>query len=184
MPTLVCYGDSLTAKEKDANGDRRLTSRIRDNMPNWVVINAGIPNGTSRDGIERFQEDVLFHKPDIVTILFGTKDAMSPQQITINEFRTNLTYMIRKLTPERTILISPLPLEHIPKEILAHYAEETRRLADETGCYFIDLWRMTHEQRLLRSSVRTIGRRGYDLLANKIMGQLTTIAKRKKLRSP
>ena len=33
MPTLVCLGDSITAKEKDPDGVLKLTPRIQQNLP-------------------------------------------------------------------------------------------------------------------------------------------------------
>lgn len=188
VPTLVCFGDNFTAKEKESNGKLRLTSRIREKMSHWVVINAGIPNGTSRDGLQRFQEDVLFHDPDIVTIFFGTNDASNEQKVAITEFNTNLNYMIQKIRPQNTILISPFPVQDkqsftFQVETVEQYAEETEKIAKETGCHFIDLRLIAGRPYVLSSDGITIGERGYKMLADEVMIQMKKIAKRKKLQT-
>ncbi|RBW69521.1 hypothetical protein DS031_11410 [Bacillus taeanensis] len=86
MPTLVCFGDSMTAKEVDTNGTLRFTSRVREELEEWTVINAGVPCETTRTGLARFQEDVLSYKPDLVTILFGTFDSHGNKRVDVYEF--------------------------------------------------------------------------------------------------
>lgn len=180
MPTLVCFGDSLISKEKENNGKRRLTSIIREEMSSWIVINSGVHGGTSRDGLARFQEDVLYHDPDVVSILFGTNDASLLKPVTINEFKTNLLYMVRRMSPERTILISPIPFYNEKREIgvndsIEKYAIETKKIAEETGCLFIDLWKIAKNEKRLASDGFSIQKDGYKILANELMAKMQKV---------
>lgn len=42
MPTLVCLGDSITAKEKDPNGMLKLTPRLQHILSDWTIINQNL----------------------------------------------------------------------------------------------------------------------------------------------
>lgn len=174
MPVMVCFGDSITANELEANGTERLTSRIRGEMVTWDVINAGKHGETSRDGLARFQEDVLHHNPDAVSILFGLHDANVSFSVSVKEFEVNLLYMIQRLTPQKTILISPAPVceEKQPprlNEQIERYAKKTTEIAEKTGCYFIDLWTLANRELGFAFDGKTISKTGYEILANKMM---------------
>ena len=179
MPTLVCFGDSITAKEKEMDGKLRLTSRIRERMSDWTVINAGVAKATSRDGLARFQEDVLHHNPDLVTILFGRNDAYDFQHVALKEYKRNLTYMIQKMTPQKTILISPLPMNGVSDEQIKRYADETKAIASETGCRFINLWAIGQRKPLLEKDGVTMNETGYQLLAEIIIDQMKQLDMKK-----
>ncbi|MCF6136807.1 SGNH/GDSL hydrolase family protein [Pseudalkalibacillus berkeleyi] len=153
MPTLVCFGDSLTAKEESLEGYERLTPRLRKQLTDWTIVNSGVSGETTRAALARLQDDVLRHSPELVTILFGSNDASEHRRINLQEYERNLEVMIDRINPKKTILISPPPIiedsqDKRSNEDLARYAESARRIASKRGCYFIDLWTYFSKNRL------------------------------------
>ena len=144
MPTLVAFGDSITARESDE--DRiRLTPRLRERLPGWTVVNAGVPAHTTRDGRERFERDVLAHAPDFVTILFGANDSSCHRRVEIEEYEWNLTHFVELIGAQKTLLISPtLVNEEAQRDkrdnvTIQRYADAVRRVAERTGAHFLDV---------------------------------------------
>ncbi|WP_171016750.1 GDSL-type esterase/lipase family protein [Pseudalkalibacillus caeni] len=189
MPTLVCFGDNITAGECDWDGGLRLTSRIREEMEDWIVINAGTEAGTTRDGVMRFQSDVMSYKPDLVTIFFGGNDASENAGIELSEYEKNLTYMIRNISPEKVILISPSPIDETMQNYrnnkrMEMYANKVRDLADKTGAHYIDLWSMMKERNTYHSMLKDDGyelnNKGYKLIAHEIIRKIRIQYKKKK----
>lgn len=83
------------------------------------VINAGISNTTTRDGVLRFDRDVRSHAPQLVIVQFGINDSWidadlgrTEPRLTRAEFRNNLRYFIRTLREDgiTTILMTPNPM--------------------------------------------------------------------------
>jgi isoamyl acetate esterase len=187
VPTLVCFGDSMTAKEVDTNGTMRFTSRVREQLEDWTVINAGVPFETTRAGLARFQEDVLSHKPDLVTILFGTFDSHGSKMIEVKEFKKNLTYMVKKLSPKRAILISPCLVReygHMTRKNneLFQYADAVEQVALETGSYFINLWTMIEsygQSEVLKRDGIYFNEKGYRILSEAVIKKIKTISTNK-----
>ena len=83
MYTLVCLGDSITAKERDSEGVIKLTPRLQAKLPNWTVVNSGIGGDNTRGALKRLQPNVLNYSPDLVTVLLGTADASENKGIPI-----------------------------------------------------------------------------------------------------
>ena len=180
MPVLVCFGDCLTAREVDDKGNERLTSRIRGALDEWIVINAG-SSPTSRDGVSRFQSDVLSYKPDYVTIFFGTQEACLDDSSDLSEFERNIGYMVNNLPPERVILISPSPVmneknTNITNRKIEGYAERIKQLAERFGTRHIDLWQLVHEHRrnssLYEKDGVQLSGKGYKLITREVLHSL------------
>ncbi len=73
-PTLLAMGDSLTA------GDRSYPARLRGRLPDWRVINAGIPatnalqaNLVARKRFARFAPDVLVYQVNVSNDLMNLR---------------------------------------------------------------------------------------------------------------
>jgi lysophospholipase L1-like esterase len=109
MPKLVCFGDSITAKEQEVTGTLRLTPRLRQSLPTWIVINSGVPGDTTKTALARLKRDVLTHDPDFVTVLFGTGDASERRRVHILEYENNLASIACQISPSKTVLINSPP---------------------------------------------------------------------------
>ncbi|MBY6036354.1 esterase [Fictibacillus nanhaiensis] len=145
MKTLVCFGDSITSKEKSKDGSLRLTSRLRQELTEWVVMNAGIPAETTRSALVRLQDDVLRHEPNFVTILFGANDSSDQRLIPLKEYEKNLTYMVNKIGANRVILISPAPVYEKKQKARANermktYAQTVKKVAKHEGTAYVPLF--------------------------------------------
>ncbi|SDM58783.1 Lysophospholipase L1 [Fictibacillus solisalsi] len=188
MKTLVCFGDSITAHEINDDDSLRLTSQVRLSFNKWNVINAGVPAETTRLALTRFQEDVLRHEPDLVTILFGANDASTHRLIDVEEYKNNLVYMIEKLGPSKVILISPSPVNENQQhartnERTQQYAKAVKELAETYNTHFIDLWTemsgRNYKQMLVNDGLH-FNKKGYKLLAGLVIQQMEKLKKAKK----
>ncbi|MEY2833997.1 MAG: Esterase [Cyanobacteriota bacterium] len=161
MPTLVCLGDSITAKEKDSTGTIKLTPRLRQALPNWTVINSGVGGDNTRGALNRLQTDVLDYHPDLVTVLLGTADASENKSVDVQEYRHNLTFIIEQITPQKTLLINSPPIDQarlsarkkafpqsnfLARETLEQYVQVANKVANSTGSHFLDLWSKMRSQ--------------------------------------
>ena len=155
MPTLVCLGDSITAKEKDPDGLLKLTPRLQQNLPNWDVINSGVGGENTRGALNRIQADVLSYAPDLVTVLLGTADASENKGITIQEYEDNLTSIVQQITPQKTLLITSPPIDQarlaarrkafpqanfVTMQTLEKYVKVATKVARSTKSHWLDLW--------------------------------------------
>lgn len=74
---IVCIGDSITeGGGAGANSwverlKRYFQARLGDQVS---VINSGKGGNTSGQGLQRFEQDVIAHQPDLVIIMFGVND--------------------------------------------------------------------------------------------------------------
>lgn len=144
MLKLVCFGVSITAR-KEGLAKPMLTTKLDSQLENVEIINAGVPGNNTCDAISRIEQDVIIHSPDLVTVLFGANDAAFHKMIDLETYKTNLFKITHLLKPERTILISPAPVDekvHFARtnEVLSKYASVVKQVADNTGSHFIDFF--------------------------------------------
>jgi len=95
--TIVCFGDSLTyghgADSIETSFPMLLQKKI--SIP---VINSGVNDDTTADGLGRIEKDVLAHSPVIVLIDFGGNDLYYPgKKLSIRETENNFREMLRIL---------------------------------------------------------------------------------------
>jgi lysophospholipase L1-like esterase len=160
MPKLICLGDSITAKEKDPSGILKLVPRLKTALPNWNIIDSGVSGDNTRGALNRLKSDVLDYSPDLVTVLLGTADASENKGINIKEYEHNLYSIIEQITPQKTLLISPPPINQVllsaRKKALPNsnfvtiknlekYVRVTHNIAYSTNCHFLDLWSLMLE---------------------------------------
>lgn len=160
MPKLICLGDSITAKEKDTNGILKLVPRLKQALPNWNIIDSGVPGDNTRGALSRLKCDVLDYSPDLVTVLLGTADASENKGINIKEYEHNLYLIIEQITPQKTLLISSPPINQalllarkkafpnsnfVTMENLEKYVRVTTNIAYLTNCHFLDFWSLMLE---------------------------------------
>ena len=94
---IVCLGDSVTGIYYHTGGRRAypemLEIALKQVAPQTEisVINAGISGNSTIDALKRLQKDVLEHRPDVVTVMFGLNDmARVPKP----DFQANLEQII------------------------------------------------------------------------------------------
>lgn len=181
---LVCFGDSITARTEGYKNPL-LSIKLEEKLgDDWEVINAGVSGNNTFDALVRIEKDVLAHNPDFVTVLFGANDAAFHKTVPVPEFQKNLTNIVNKITPNKTILITPAPidenLQHArTNAVLKQYSNTVEMVSRTTGCSYIDLFSsMINLQNLSvllkgqKNDGLHFGELGYDYLANEICKNL------------
>ena len=160
--TLVFTGDSITdcdrlwdeRQEKLGDGYVRM---IREQLPEAVVVNRGHNGYTAFQMRQRWEEDCIFYRPDVLTILVGINDLSvylcGGGGYDAEGFGRHVEWLIRetrKKTEARIILMEPFlfpkPAEYenwMP--VLDGFRGALRRLAREYTVDFIPLWDMFRE---------------------------------------
>ncbi len=132
---IVALGDSITngkgigdVGEEDTYRHLLQVDLSRMLKCHVEVINAGVNGDITTTAIPRLERDVLQHKPDYVTIMFGVNDAgfyrpindsmADTPRVTAQDFKINLNYIIDaiKQIGSKPILVTPLPMN----EFYAH----------------------------------------------------------------
>ncbi len=134
--TIVAFGDSITAGFAVRRGFPSFwRERLQQKFPEAKVemINSGISGDTSQDGLARLDWAVLSYEPDLITINFGINDAVL--DISLDEFKTNLIKMIRRIRSgpgSEILLLSSQPLETPPYDrIVQDYYRAVEDVARE-----------------------------------------------------
>ncbi|MER2262061.1 MAG: GDSL-type esterase/lipase family protein [Psychrobacillus sp.] len=186
MPTVVCFGDSITAR-KEGNPSPALTYKLSQKLPNYNFINSGVSGNTTEQAIERFAADVIAKKPDYVTVLFGSNDSATYRLVDLGLFKRNITTFAKVIGPDKTILISPPPVdeslqENRSNETLLQYTTVVREVAEETGSHYIDFFtamysREDYKELLVgeKDDGLHFGEAGYELLSSLIVEKLEEI---------
>jgi lysophospholipase L1-like esterase len=186
MKTLVCFGDSLTARH-EGKDNPRLTEKLTFQLPDYNVINTGVSGHTTKDALVRIKKDVLAFNPDLVTVLFGSNDAATHKKVALNTYKENLLKITRLIGPEKTLLLSPPPVDenlqpNRKNSELAKYANVVRCVAEETGSHFLDFYidlysRPNYEELLvgILNDGLHFGEAGYDILSKLISDKIHEI---------
>lgn len=110
--TIVCLGDSVTGVYYHTGGQRAypemLELALKQNHPDAAihVINAGISGHTTVDGLARLEQDVLRHRPALVTISLGLNDMT---RVPLEQFRTNLEQLIDRCREKQSQVLLCTP---------------------------------------------------------------------------
>jgi lysophospholipase L1-like esterase len=135
---VVCFGDSVTGLYYHTGGVRAYTDflgiALRRLYPKAKIemINAGISGHTTDNGLARMEKDVIFHRPDIVTVMFGLNDLGKNGKL--EAYRANLGRIVDRVRAAggETILCTPnsvITTERRPFEGLVKYCEVVREVA-------------------------------------------------------
>lgn len=169
--TIVAFGDSTTAPRKGlVTYSDLLKNEFAKKKLDVKVINSGVPGNTTGIAKERFNKDVLAHKPNLVIIQFGTNDAAvdvwkkppaTASRIAIDVYEQNLRDFISAIKSQggRVILVTPAPTRWTDKlkgmygkppynpddpdgfnVILIDYVEVVRRVAKKEKVKLVDLF--------------------------------------------
>ncbi|MGL5942255.1 MAG: GDSL-type esterase/lipase family protein [Waterburya sp.] len=147
--------------KKDPTGVLKLTPRLQSSLSDWIIINSGVGGDNTRGALQRLQTDVLNYNPDLVTVLFGTADASENKGIDIEEYEHNLTAIIEKITPAKTLLISYPPIDQerlstrkkvfpqanfVTMKTLEKYVQVAAKVAHSTKSHWLDLWSLMNSK--------------------------------------
>lgn len=146
---IVCHGHSVPAGyfrtpvvDTFKAYPHLLHEAIKGAYPYAVVnvIVTAVGGENSKQGADRFEEDVLVHKPDVLLIDYGLND----RGIGLAEAETAWTSMIRKAVAQgvKVILLTPTADERSdfedPEDPLNRHAEQIRRLAARFNVGLVD----------------------------------------------
>ncbi len=125
---IVALGSSTTAPRGSVQHVYcdRLDSMLRDHGLPVEIVNSGIGGSTTEHSRERFQRDVLDHKPELVTIMLGGNDSAidvwknppaTGPRVTKDRYAENLRYFVKTLKDAniKVILMAPPPFRWTPK---------------------------------------------------------------------
>lgn len=118
----------------------------------FEILNVGTSGHTTRDLAERWERDVLAHKPQVVSILIGINDVWrnfdNPgrlDQISLEEYEQNLKSLLDQTLPHvrAILLLTPFFMElHTDdpmRKMTDQYADVCRKLAkDDERIYLVD----------------------------------------------
>ena len=96
--SLLVFGDSLSAGYGISQADTwvaEIERRWERDYPQFSIINASISGDTTRGGLNRLEDVVNRHQPDVVFIELGGNDGLRGFQI--DNIRANLEQMIEYL---------------------------------------------------------------------------------------
>lgn len=187
--TIVCLGDSVTGTYYHTGGRRAYTDMlglaIQQVHPaaKLTMVNAGISGNTTRNGLDRFDADVLAKKPHLVTIMFGLNDMV---RTPIADFRKNLRELIDRARQggAEVLLCTPngvIDSSGRPVTKLIEYCEAIRETAREAHVPTADCYaayeafkaRDPRGWRLLLSDAIHPNMDGHKLLATEIGRTIT-----------
>ncbi|PYI53536.1 SGNH/GDSL hydrolase family protein [Paenibacillus flagellatus] len=99
---LAAFGDSITAGQYLEETDTYLHMlAVRFGLD---AVNAGVPGNTTGQGLERFERDVIAHRPDACIVAFGMNDhvltAPGIAKTPLADFRRNVERIVGRLREE------------------------------------------------------------------------------------
>jgi lysophospholipase L1-like esterase len=160
--TLLCIGDSITdcGRARPLGSTRTglgtgyvsiIDALIQANHPAMRirVLNVGVSGNTCRDLDARWNEDVIAHRPDFVTIMIGTNDVWrqfdSPYETTAavmpEEYEQTLGRLVTRASAP-VLLATPFYIESSLTDAMRtrmdEYGRIVQKLAQSTGSLFLD----------------------------------------------
>lgn len=150
--------------------------KLKERYPMAVinVIVTAVGGENSETGAERFERDVLCHKPDLITIDYALNDC----GIGLERSYKAWSSMIEKALSQNTkiILLTPTGRMDDKAEMLEQHAEQIRGLAEKYGLGLADSFAGFKNYCLNEGSLADLmswinhpNRRGHEIVAEKIM---------------
>jgi lysophospholipase L1-like esterase len=152
---VVCFGDSVTGVYYHSGSRRAYTDmlgialRRGSGSENVEMINAGISGHTTVNALSRIDRDVLAHKPDLVTVMFGLNDMT---RVSLNDYRANLKTIIEKCRGVGAEVVLATPNNVVdtpgrPTEKLIQYCDAVREVGIELDVPVCDVYRQLNAVR-------------------------------------
>lgn len=145
---IVCLGDSVTGIYYHTGGRRAYPEMVAlglkriDPDAQITLINAGISGHTTANGLARLQTDVLDHKPDLVTVMFGLNDM---KRVPLADFQANLKTIIERCRGigAEVLLCTPngvIDTADRPRTKLAEYNQAMQEVGRQTKTPVCDVY--------------------------------------------
>lgn len=145
---IVCFGDSVTGIYYHTGSRRAYTTmlgialRKTNADANVEMINAGISGHTTANALARIDRDVLRHKPDLVTVMFGLNDMT---RVSVADYRANLKTIVSKCRDigAEVVLATPnnvVSTSSRPTKKLLLYCKAVRDVGRELGVPVCDCY--------------------------------------------
>lgn len=145
---IVCFGDSVTGIYYHTGGRRAYPEMLSLALERVygkgrpTIINAGISGNDTRAALARIEKDVLKHKPQLVTVMFGLNDVV---RVPPDQFAVNLGTIIQKCrgVGAEVMLCTPNGVyESAQRPILriADYLAVIKRVGQEQKVPIADCW--------------------------------------------
>lgn len=145
---VVCFGDSVTGVYYHTGGRRAYSEMLELALKRLYpkadvkVINAGISGHTTIDALNRIDADVLAHKPQCVTVMFGLNDMT---RVPIEDYEKNLSTIIAKCrgTGAEVFLCTPNSVAETPNRPIAklvEYVAAIKRVGEREQAPVVDFY--------------------------------------------
>jgi acyl-CoA thioesterase-1 len=174
--TILFQGDSITdcgqRDTKDHMGGgyvAMVAGMLAARYPDLRVkiINRGIGGDRTVELLNRWQEECIDIKPDLLSIKIGVNDVWrklgewaGQKYVPLEEYKVNLTALVDQAQAagiKRIVLVSPTTIEHDNdgelNQELATYAEFARQLAAERGLLYADVRTLLMKARTERPEI-------------------------------
>ncbi len=146
---IVCFGDSVTGVYYHTGSRRAYTDMLGIGLNQIAkgadiqMINAGISGHTTADALARIDNDVLRHRPDLVTVMFGLNDIT---RVPIDQYRENLRRIVQRCreNDSEVILATPNNVVDTPgrqTDKLVRYCDVVRAIARDMNVPLCDCYR-------------------------------------------
>lgn len=141
---IVFIGDSVTkgvprVAEADTFAHKIAVAR------GWAsYVNKGVGGDKARDGLARFQADVIDQHPDAVCICFGINDVWPENQTPVQEYYDAMKAMVQraKAAGIRVTIITPNLVQSTPYiNVFQPYTDKLRLIAYEEQVPLVDWYR-------------------------------------------
>lgn len=145
---IICFGDSVTGLYYHTGGRRTYTDMLgialKKVFPQASVTmrNAGISGNTTIAGLKRVERDVLAHRPDLVTVMFGLNDMV---RTPLKQYGENLGEIVDRCrgVGAKVILCTPNAVtdtERRPTAKLIDYCSAMREVARRKNVALCDTY--------------------------------------------
>ncbi|MBC8769530.1 SGNH/GDSL hydrolase family protein [Arenibacter sp. BSSL-BM3] len=183
---LVFHGHSVPAgyfRTPDVNTldsyPFQLLKRIKEQYPFAVVniINTSIGGENSVSGAQRFESEVLNHKPDVLFLDYALNDTGVGLAISYDAWNKMISKALKKGI--KIILLTPSPDQRInimeTNNVLEQHKNQIRQLAEENGVGLVDSYLLFQEKIIegdsiskFMSQVNHPNADGHQIIANGI----------------
>jgi len=183
---LVFHGHSVPAgyfRTPDVNTldsyPFQLLKRIKEQYPFAVVniINTSIGGENSVSGAQRFESEVLNHKPDVLFLDYALNDTGVGLAISYDAWNKMISKALNKGI--KIILLTPSPDQRInileTNNVLEQHKNQIRQLAEENGVGLVDSYLLFQEKIIegdsiskFMSQVNHPNADGHQIIANGI----------------